>query len=96
MSRATFPGAPSYGGMRTWVEGSQTCGLKPPTYWATMLKAIKLPTNNTKYTLVYTDYYSKTNGVGRDNMYGRCIHDYICKKQTIVYHPMSVGSAKEA
>ena len=26
LSRATFPGAPSYDGMRTWVEGSQTCG----------------------------------------------------------------------
>ena len=24
LSRATFPGAPSYGGVRTWVEGSQT------------------------------------------------------------------------
>ncbi len=23
LSRATFPGAPSYGGVRTWVEGSQ-------------------------------------------------------------------------
>ncbi len=26
LSRATFPGAPSYGGVITWVEGSQTCG----------------------------------------------------------------------
>ncbi len=26
LSRATFPGGPSYGGVRTWVEGSQTCG----------------------------------------------------------------------
>ena len=25
LSRATFPGAPSYGDVRTWVEGSQTC-----------------------------------------------------------------------
>ncbi len=24
LSRATFPGAPSYGGVRTWVEGSHT------------------------------------------------------------------------
>ncbi len=24
MLRATFPGAPSYNGVRTWVEGSQT------------------------------------------------------------------------
>ncbi len=23
LSRATFPGAPSYAGVRTWVEGSQ-------------------------------------------------------------------------
>ncbi len=23
LSRATFPGAPSHGGVRTWVEGSQ-------------------------------------------------------------------------
>ncbi len=23
LSRATFPGAPSYGGVRTWVEGTQ-------------------------------------------------------------------------
>ncbi len=23
LSRATFPGAPSYGGVRTWVEGFQ-------------------------------------------------------------------------
>ncbi len=23
LSRATYPGAPSYGGMRTWVESSQ-------------------------------------------------------------------------
>ncbi len=26
LSRVTFPGAPSYGGVRTWVEGSQTRG----------------------------------------------------------------------
>ncbi len=26
LSRATFPRAPSYGGVRTWVEGSQMCG----------------------------------------------------------------------
>ena len=26
LSRATFPGAPSYGGVRTWVEGSQMRG----------------------------------------------------------------------
>ncbi len=26
LSRATFPGAPSYGGVRTWVEGSQARG----------------------------------------------------------------------
>ena len=26
LSRATFPGAPSYDGVRTWVEGSQTRG----------------------------------------------------------------------
>ncbi len=26
LSRATFPGAPSYGGVRTWVDGSQTRG----------------------------------------------------------------------
>ena len=26
MSRATYPGAPSYGDMRTWVEGSQVRG----------------------------------------------------------------------
>ena len=26
LSHATFPGTPSYGGVRTWVEGSQTCG----------------------------------------------------------------------
>ncbi len=32
LSRATFPGAPSYGGMRTWVEGSQARWLKPPLY----------------------------------------------------------------
>ncbi len=29
LSRATFPGAPSYGGVRTWVEGSQTRGTGP-------------------------------------------------------------------
>ncbi len=23
-----FPGAPSYSGVRTWVEGSQTCGFR--------------------------------------------------------------------
>ena len=28
LSRATFPGAPSYGGVRTWVEGSQTRGSR--------------------------------------------------------------------
>ena len=27
MSRATFPGAPGYGGVRTWVEGSQIHAL---------------------------------------------------------------------
>ncbi len=26
LSRATFPGAPSYGGVKTWVEGSQMRG----------------------------------------------------------------------
>ena len=26
LSRATFPGAPSYNGVRTWVEGSQARG----------------------------------------------------------------------
>ena len=29
---------------------------------------LKLPTNNSKFTLVHTDYYSKTVGVGRDNI----------------------------
>ena len=35
--RATFPGAPSYGGVRTWVEGSQTRGNRA---------LAELPTNN--------------------------------------------------
>ncbi len=25
MSRATYPGTPGYGGIRTWVESSQAC-----------------------------------------------------------------------
>ena len=29
LSPATFPGAPSYGGVRTWVEGSQAHGNCP-------------------------------------------------------------------
>ena len=63
LSRATFPGAPSYGGVRAWVEGSQTRGDRAlagasnllgykeytqNTY--TIFIAIKLPTNNAKYT----------------------------------------------
>ncbi len=28
LSRATFQGAPSYGGMRTWMEGSNLLGYK--------------------------------------------------------------------
>ncbi len=31
LTNCCFPGAPSYGGMRTWVEGSQE-RLEPPTY----------------------------------------------------------------
>ncbi len=50
--------------------------LKPPTYWSTkntpnriLVLTIKLPTNNIKYTLVYTDRYKKNlNGVGLDNI----------------------------
>ncbi len=35
LSRATFPGAPSYSGVRTWVEGSQTRGsyIYSSTLW---------------------------------------------------------------
>ena len=29
LSHATFPGAPSYSGVRIWVEGSQTCRDRP-------------------------------------------------------------------
>ena len=59
LSRATSLGAPSYGGVRTWVEGSQThwgralaeaSNLPTPTYTNTILIAIKLPTINAKYT----------------------------------------------
>ncbi len=38
--RATSLGAPSYGGVRTWVKGTAHW-LEPPTYWAT---------KNAKYT----------------------------------------------
>ena len=70
-------------GWRTPKRAGTAHWLKPPTYWATlnttvwyrrlqntytMLRAIKLQTNNTKYTLVHNDYYSKTTGVGRNNI----------------------------
>ncbi len=86
LSRATFPGAPSYGGVRTWMEGSQTralaetsnlLGYKENTY--TILRAIKLPTNNAIYmpSLLNTDLYRKLMGMGPDNI--------------IVAHPIVIG-----
>ncbi len=58
-----LPRAPSYGGVRTWEEGSQMRG-------DTIQIAMKLPTSVLNTHL--TDYlfpYETNNGVGRDNMY---------------------------
>ncbi len=34
LSRATYQWAPTYGGMRTWMEGSPARWQKAPTYWS--------------------------------------------------------------
>ena len=52
---ATFPGVPSYGGKRTWVEGSQMrigWSLQP----ISLLRTVKLQTINAEYIrLINTD-----------------------------------------
>ncbi len=48
------------------MEGFQTRGERALAE-ASYLLGYK-ESNNMKYKLVYTDYYSKTNGVGRDNI----------------------------
>ena len=62
-------GAPSYGGVRTWVEGSQTRGT------------IKLSTNNaecTPYSILVI--IGKLTGVGRDNIH--CTHQTVLQNET--------------
>ncbi len=62
-----LPGTPSYGGVRTWVEGSQTRG--DPALAEAALRTIKLPTNNAEYTPYSILINIKANGVGRNNIY---------------------------
>ena len=64
LSRATFPGAPSYSGVKTWVEGSQTCGRRtlaeasnPLGYKEYTQQDFSM--NNAKCTLIYTNRYKK-------------------------------------
>ena len=59
MSRATFPGAPSYGGVSTWVEGSQKRGDR------TLAEASNLLGYNAQHIrLVNTDWCKKINEGG--------------------------------
>ena len=57
LSCTTYPGAPSYGGVRTWVEGPERMGT---VHWLTQavlnhytdyihIKTKRLPTNNAQY-----------------------------------------------
>ena len=50
LSRATSLGAPSYGGVRTWVEGSQTRRDRALAGASNLLGYKELSTNNAKYT----------------------------------------------
>ena len=57
LSCATYPRAPSYGGVRTWVEGSQALGNRALAEASNLLgckdyiliKTTRLPTNNAQY-----------------------------------------------
>ena len=63
LSSATFLGAPSYGGVRTWVEGSQTRGDRALAGASNLLGYKEYI-----HALLTTDPCIKLMGVGRDNI----------------------------